>query len=149
MDGKETVRQLIIGSAEIDRMKREVEAVVRMVIGFVDHDTLKRMRFKEDAFSSSECEWRLCSWDINGMSLWDAKLELGVECWLISGDHHEIKKLAYQSKSGHGTFSLKNAQAIHEGLPVFIEGVAKTFPDLTKRWQPLLDAAVAAHKRLH
>ena len=143
MDGKKIVRQLLTGSAEIDRLKREVESVVRMVLGFVDHNTLKEMRFKEEIFNSYRYTWRIFVWNSTGIP-WDANLKLDAECSsLINGDHME---LVYQSMHGYGLISLRDIQAVHEGLPIFIEGMAKTFPGLMKRWQPLLDAAVATHK---
>ncbi len=53
--------------------------------------------------------------------------------------------MAYSSDP-NSNFYFQNAQRVYENLPIFIEGIAKLFPFLNNRWQPILDAANYAER---
>lgn len=129
MEGKELVEKLLRGSENIDRMRKEIKSVVLMVLGFV-----KNNWSTGETYVSGGCKW------IVGR---DCDNAMQIECWV--DPHPSFVGPAYTT-SGNLPILLRNVQAVYGGLPVLIEGIAKTFPALKKLWQPLLDAADAARK---
>jgi hypothetical protein len=127
MDAKEIVDGLINGSRAIDQMKKDVNSVVRMVIGFVE---LERKSFvtKHVGFTFETHKWEISNhFD-----------ETVVRCHVDLGF---AWSLAYSSHKGEIPFKSYMAQAVYEGLPLLVEGVMKAYPNIDKRWQYLLDAA--------
>ncbi len=149
VDSKEIVRRLSIGPKAIDRMRKEIDSVVNMVVGMVPpRDIIEwgmrnNVRFGRatTTFSSPECEWRIFV---------NQKGSLGVECRLLYQTCHpaDFAVCVYSTTFAKGVkdIQLRHVKNVRECLSVFEEGMAKTFPFLPESWQPLLDAADYAEK---
>ncbi|MBI2064669.1 MAG: hypothetical protein HYT62_01290 [Candidatus Yanofskybacteria bacterium] len=131
MDSKEIVRKLIVGSETIDRMKREIDSTVKAVVGLVN--------FFYDARASNIGRFPSLrgTWYI----------------WRRSGHELKVEYLFEGSRVGYSTLlcvgkdiNLRDVSDVHQDLPIFIEGMVKMFPYLTKNWQPILDAADYAER---
>jgi hypothetical protein len=135
MEGKELVQKLIDGSAAIDRMRKEIDSVVGMVLGFLyeSHD-FSRFHFATEVFSSEKCVWRVMR---------DGYEHVRVACRLRRSyglDSYGLE-MAYSNIPGVVTFKCYDVKEVHDGLAVFVKGMAERFPEIEKAWRPLLDAA--------
>ena len=134
------VQQLLNGSAEIDRMKKEIDSVVKMVVGLLrDWDI---MQWKSNiipdtnhrcgrVFQSSKCEWII---KMNEHSKFD------VECIILSQADHASDRTTCAYDSRRNFFSLEYVERVHQCLNVFVISMALDFPNLTERMKPLLEA---------
>lgn len=142
MDGKRIADDLLTGSAEIDRMRHAVESVVKMVLGLAQTEIPSESapeffwfeRRMKVGYAYKDCRWRV-GIDQNG--------RLFTACWKLFSSEGYGERIAYSSIADI-PFRLENIQSVYEARGAFIEGMAETFPGLPKRWQPLLDAAVAS-----
>lgn len=132
------VEQLLRGSAEIDRMKKEIGQIIQMLVGYLNQFDLVRPA-KEKGF--------------------DANLELyfekGVTRWIVARNASrdtviidlEIRpwdgiRKVYCNQWHQSTMpSSLDILGIHESLPILVEGLAKRYPQLQEAWKPLLQAA--------
>ena len=64
-----------------------------------------------------------------------------VTCWLNVG--FGVAEVYAENSKTHRNVnvSYSDVQRVHESLPLFVEGMVKTFPFLVDYWPPLLDAA--------
>ena len=109
-------------------MKKEIESVIRMILGMVKDDIGPAEHFKEKNFFSEKTNWRF------GV---DHRGELEVLCWL---NPNICGELAYSTRK-NSKIDMWDVRKIHAGLGVFAEGMAKEYPRLTARWNKFLDAA--------
>ena len=136
MDGKEVVRRLIAGSEVIDRMRREVESVVRMILGMLGE---MPEGFNGVDFRSSGYHWKVSMLHPSGA--------VYVECWKLSFgiarreyERPILEKRIYSTRPEMCQLYLEDVETVHEALSGFVEGIAEAFPVLNERWRPLLIA---------
>jgi len=136
-EAQKIVQNLIKGSQEIDRMRKEVDCVVKMIIGFVDlyHCSWEDYRRERFFLSNSKYCWEIF------MNPRPKGLE--VKFLYIEDESSPPRCLFY---CGQPIFFLNQVKIVYDALPVFVKGMVRMFPDLQNRWQPLLDAAEAAEK---
>lgn len=160
LKSKELVEALLLGSAEIDRMKKEVNFLIRMVVGLIDNGQIRKSfvnkrppsgegpserRYEVElgslSSSSGKCDWSITFLEEEDAS-GDKKLNWVATCWV-----NDV--LVYQVGNGDycGCFKLGDLHSVHGGIWLFINGITKKFPSVLNRMQPFLDAAAAAKKR--
>jgi len=120
-------RQLIDGSAYIDRMAKETDQLVKMIRGLVVRSI--PVQGIQVSFESSSCVWDIVSY----MECRD----LRIECWLVESYG---RTSGYSSTGQYGGYR-KTAQRVYESLPQFVEGMLKTFPELAEDLRPFIDAS--------
>lgn len=144
MDSKQIVQNLLQGSRNIDRMKKEVEQVVKMIIGCAfmsNHRGCLEVDLHE-TFETSSCIWKVRG-TMGAMNRTKNKIE--VECVLklpCSAPHqdHFILSLSYCSE-GRIPFHSEYAQQVYENLFVFVEGMMRIMPDIEKEWAMFINAS--------
>ncbi len=127
------IQGMLRGKEEIDRMKREIETIVGIILNLLRNEKPPNV-FEPAFFPFKKCEWKI-------EAIRERK-GFEISCWV--GQCREIAAL--YSINECLPFSFKSTQLIHESLPVFVEGVMKTFPEIEKRWQYLLNAAEKANE---
>ncbi|MFY9493197.1 MAG: hypothetical protein WAP55_01850 [Minisyncoccia bacterium] len=106
-------------------MRTEIKNVVSMVLGFAD-----------------KVGWSHTVNLSDGDLDWEFRVRLGdqmqVQCW-----SRAEARLIYFFRPPPFAVQLRmeNVMKVHRGLPLFVDGMAKTIPALAEKWQPLLDAA--------
>ncbi len=149
MNSGEIIRKLINGSKAIDRMKEEINYVVKMVMGLVinykvstdrqwqtppkEQKESRRIIFHEtltDFPNHENYKW----WVIFFYTPKSTIPQWEVRCVLRS-------TLVYSNHPGMTSLRLKHTKNVHESLPVFVEEMSKKFPFLKESWQPILDVA--------
>lgn len=147
------VRQLLDGSRNIDRMRKEIDSVVNMLLGLLANyditcwECSPRSQREEwgtetlrySVFTSPDCEWKIQRrYEI------DSGSRLVVSCTLISsvGSPGDCRTPTYDSDHRKGvSLYFRDVQSTHRALSVLVEGMLHAFPNLAKTWQPILDAA--------
>ncbi len=138
LKGMELVEALLLGSAEIDRMRNEIDKLVGTIIGFLDGDcpTCASATICGDSYPWTSNDGRLGgSWSVHHNE----------------GDHivmliHTNSIIYNSSKTGMGASRIpfQAVQIVRAELGIFADRVKDTFLSVSDRWQPLLDAAAAA-----
>jgi hypothetical protein len=126
------VEKLIRGSAEIDRMKKEIIAVANMVCGLVDAILTS---------SASSYDWASTGKETH--------ISCGRVSWIIWVRPMEKPRVygfvKYESGScGTGVLDgipLDKVSLVHSSLDQFVEGAIKNFPGLYSKMSPLLDVS--------
>lgn len=131
MDNEEILDRLIRGSANIDQMRKEINLVIGMLRSCVDPLIPRTFRTKRD-FTKETYEASLCKWKV-----WLGDEELQFECNLRFNSGWQLGFSTFN----HGLRNSDYVKKVYEGLPVLIEGLSKTFPEIEKRWQYILDAS--------
>ena len=139
-------QQLLDGSAKLNRMKGEIDAVVKMVLGMIEKEDLDDWTRRCDLngrhtssgwymfFRSSDCEW--------GISYDERRKKIYVRCALeISSNGRSVMYHDAYTTERRETVKLEHILRVHGSLDVFIRGMKKEFPALKERWQPLLDVS--------
>lgn len=132
LKGEELVQGLIRGSAEIDRMRKEIDNVVRMIQGFLF-----------DAISNAVTCRRDFSWKSNDGSLhgtWQVYFSRdGCRVEFIIRSYH-----VYDSNEGARRIPLPAVRHVYVAMGALADGIKDSVSSLNERWRPLLDAAAAA-----
>ena len=134
------VDKLLRGSRNMDRMKSETHQIVKMVLGLVPQHRL----FPEDDGTFQgflEFNNETCCWKIQELSEGTTM----VTCYVPLEDP-ETRKIRLNESyrylvdlpPHHAT---RLVYATHQSLPVFVEGMMKTFPELQERMKSLLEAS--------
>ncbi len=132
MSSMQEVRQLLTGSRRINEMKREVDLVISIIMGFLIMDDVPRFKLYQQIF----CFYSggLC-WTVSRNSPKAPRL-----CVRVTVDNAEVYSSGRQLD-----VALQYVQPLHEGLPQFLSTMTSTFPQLSARLQPLLAAGSASN----
>lgn len=143
MKAEEIVKKLLSGSTELDRMERETNQIVRMILGLVKYEKQYKLDKIRQIGPSEFPIWQIR----RGTDGYNAR------CVLTHPEFGEV--VAYTTdRTWNNLFVMdcmtaKNLKIItqrgvmiaHESLPKFVRGMADNFPDLPERWAPILEAA--------
>jgi hypothetical protein len=126
---EQTVRVLLQGANNIDRMKVEIKSFVGMILGLLREDG-RFSAFQE----KSHRVYARCIWDVNVT----AAGRFFVTC--RSGDDSYVN--VYSSLSG--TFqNCYHIQKAHSDLPILLKEMINWFPSLKRKLRPFISAAEA------
>lgn len=126
-DTRKLVGELLAGSARINQMKHEINALIKMIIGFLTPEE-RRIFGQKSVFN----------FESNGF------------CWNVWGNFNYISVAVGPKESGDYSYYTvweknnippQHTQAIHNGLPVFLEKMLGTFPGLRERLAPVKAAS--------
>ncbi len=127
------VKKLIRGSYNIDRMRREIDEVVSMILGMPCIAHLKD--------SPEKVHWIARS-SANRNYGWILRTSSGE---LIASFFHGDEELPTTYYSSRFTTSngikLRHVKCVHDHLDLFVERMMESYPDLRKDLQPLINAA--------
>ena len=147
----EIAKQLIKGSRNIDRMRSEIEQLVKMLIGYVRQTSGGR---KVSLFCEQESDSPsgMCKWYVHGIVGGKPEEEtLLVDC-RVHDKHTGNMVLAFTSsdrfassdkKKPEVKLSVEDVQAVHESLSTLVECLLCRLPSLSEKWEPLLRASTA------
>ncbi len=123
MNSTETAARLIRGSRNIDRMRSEIDQVIRMTFGMVPFSS------KDGIEATVESE--SCRWTFRVM-----KHSRAVECWKLTG----FATLVYSSERQVPLYS-NDVEFAYRNLHGFVEVALKAFPTLEEAWAPIISAS--------
>lgn len=136
------VKDLVKGSAEIDRMRREIDSVVKMVSGLFDPDEMKKkLSDGEDLelFSSDSSRWELRR-DLDSRYL--------IRVFLKTDGGFLTTPKGRLVNSTEDVFNPRVIPAtavamFHQELPKFLWVMGELNPSLEKKLKPFIDASWA------
>jgi len=139
LSAEEIARKLTIGLPAIDRMKREVERMIRTILVLIEPDIIKWLTDRQETYGSHEFQWSIRKniWgylEIRGFRVNSTDKD---RCFFLSTNPNRDDAV---------NFSLHRVQEVHEALPLFVQWMTMEFPLLVERLQPFLDAADYAEK---
>jgi hypothetical protein len=131
---KEFVQDLIKGSHNIDRMRREIKEVVGMMLGlFAD---LYETRTINNGSIVEICRQKEFVWTISK----EKNRLMGAEAWVELSSDLSGYVSGYNTSGTHSK-ELRWVKQVHDSLPMFVEGMMKKFPGLEEELRPLLAAS--------
>lgn len=141
-------QSLVRGSDNMNKMRSDIERVITMVLSLVDNNDIEKyVNFDDQGatnFQSPDCDWIL-RWEVGrknpGIS--------AVSCYLVEDSGTSSKRVLLFNVSQDLRIILKTSQLCHldkvqrvyEVLPVFVDGMLKTFPYLAERLEPFFKAS--------
>ena len=154
IDSKEITRRLVVGSDAIDRMRKEINSVVKTILGLIQQECESKhwinvtgQIFRPEFMTTLNYPYikGLCGWSITG---WTSSRGHKTSGWMAQCSLSAPFNLGSQVYCSNESYSVsfQHVKIVHDSLGVFVEGVTRRFPFLTERLQPLLDAADYAEK---
>lgn len=133
--------KLILGAHNIDRMRKEIQEVVSIIIGYIKkYHYLDKREYSSRTpcfhYRSDNSNWQVTI-KLAKNSIRSANDEIIVECWSAETF---TSHWAYRSVEG---FNLKteDVRFVHEDLETFVSGVNRSFLFLKEVWGPLIKAS--------
>lgn len=131
------VGRLIRGSHNIDRMRREIEETVRMILGYATRVS----RTIDEKGIAEDFKTPTCRWVVSGITGCMGKVgQLTARCWHRMGNTNG-SFLAYSSIPKEIPLYTENVQSVYLSLPCFVEGMLKTLPELKEKFQTLIESS--------
>jgi len=128
MDSKEVVDRLLRGSANIDRMRKEIDSVIGMLQASLSRCVMGD-RINE-AYESPLSKWKIWNTPHISKPYFECSVKIGTNYYFgFSTDDTESQNSAY------------NVESVYKALPELIEGIRKRFPKIEELWQYVLNAA--------
>jgi hypothetical protein len=130
------VKKLLKGSHNVDLMKKEINELVSMVVGFAHLS--RYANEKKDTIVSSA----IFTWEIR-MYFQDGTRRFSIEGFVISNTKIVNYKNSYRYTEEKILPTLKGAhiQVAYEHLYLFLKAMIRLFPDLEERWSYLIKAS--------
>ncbi len=123
--------ELLRGSARIDQMKREINAVIKMVFGFISEDEIRALSGEGALYHS------LYQTDYTKLILsHDPREGLRVKLYILHGEEEALIGVVPGNE-----IALMDVQSMHGHLDVFVRGMEELFPSLGGNLAPLYRAA--------
>ncbi len=144
MQNDNIVQQLIRGSQNIDQMRKEIDQVVKMVVGLAYlSDTVslsKRLSLHIETLSGFH-------WSVTGNLIFTnpSASKVVIEYWeptaFLGIGNGFCGRRIYSLGEGSKDVGTADVQKVHSDLAAFVNGMKREFSGLTRRLKPLLDAS--------
>ncbi|MFA5986406.1 MAG: hypothetical protein WC819_03600 [Parcubacteria group bacterium] len=135
LNPEEIVTHLIRGSEKVDRMRKEVECLIRTIAGLIKIESLPMPRFSEH--KTEQCSWRFTPVNTDDHGIVTRDLEI----YCIFHFTPKNSGIVYSLKKSV-PFHSKYVQHVHQCLPDFVQGVLRFFPEIQNQWEFLLRASL-------
>ncbi|MDP2668767.1 MAG: hypothetical protein Q8P07_02965 [bacterium] len=124
----EQIQQMLVGSQKLNQMKREIDATLRMALGFLTKAEVSRFCYSEVIceFATSGLNWKITKWKRECVGI-DAHDAGDPRAWF-----------AYTSTWGSDRMEMKYIQLVYQALPNVLTNLVRVFPSLAGRFAPLL-----------
>lgn len=142
MDSKELTVALMLGSQNIDRMKKSIQDTIAMVLGFLFKDRPTTLPKGSHVFESDACRWEM-EITYGSSTYLGAPIDYmaTIKCWAKSAFVEETRYEHNQDYPKSSNCPTEIVQLVFEDLHTFVGGVAKTFPEVCDYWEPLIKAS--------
>ncbi len=133
MESTELVVRLLKGQQNIDRMRREIDTLLNMMIGYVKACGVNvHPDGRTFIWTGKHGRWVMrLSTSVLG------KNEVVLEYEIVS------TAVAYSSRGGAERLKVKHVEMAHKDLSCFVQGIVKEFPQIEEIWEPIVRASLA------
>jgi hypothetical protein len=135
---------LFLGSNEIDRMRKVIKDDVSLVLSLA-RDFLEKVGRTERTMPTPWGHWKV---EIHEMTpkRSDPYFEMTLGYWRDE-DHGRRSQRVYSSWFEVKNIAYEDVKVVYDSLPILLHSLAEMVPGLGRKWQPIVDAAVAATAR--
>ena len=130
----EQIQQMLAGSQRLNQMKWEIDATIRMALGFLAEAEVSRFRYSEVIceFATPGLKWKITKWKREAVGV-DARTD----------DRADQSVYGYTSGNKWATpeAGINFIRLVHQALPEVLSNLIRVFPSLAGRFAPLLQAA--------
>lgn len=138
--------KLLLGSAEIDRMRREIDQLISLLIGYLGKV------HRRDLLPG-----RSTQLDRSGLCF-----NHGIETWIVGriangtnrpfielevSPHDGVRTVYYSEWGKTRVVEVDHVRGVHAALPRLVARLEREFPELSQYWVSLIEAADAALKQ--
>ena len=136
MNNEDIAAKLLRGSQNLDRMKKEIDQLVKMVLGFVKKSASGPSRSIRFGREYDTFKWEISGEVGHGMN--PSLNHLGTRCLLrFQGGW----TMGWDTQNPHLDPASHKVQAVYEALPKLIEVVIAEFPEIQETWAHLIEAS--------
>ncbi len=127
----EQLQQILARAQRLNQMKREIDATIRMALGFLTKAEVSRFRYSEV----------ICEFATPGLN-WKITKGKGEHVGVYADDAQKPQAwFAYTSAWGSDRMKMKYIHLVHQALPEVLSNLVKVFPSLAGRFAKLQQAA--------
>lgn len=142
MDSKELTVALMLGSENIDRMKKSIQDTIATVLGVLFKDRPAALPKGSHVFESDACRWEMgIAYDSAAYLGSPIDYRVTIKCWAKSVFVEQNRYDHNQDYPRSSNCSTEIVQVVFEDLHTFVGGVAKTFPEVHDSWELLIKAS--------
>ena len=129
----EQIQQMLAGSQRLNQMKWEIDATIRMALGFLTKAEVSRFRYSEVIcqFTTPGLDWQITKWKRECVDIVAHNAEVS----------HTFALPAYTSTHGSDYMGMKYTQLVHQALPEILTNLVGAFPPLAGRFASLQQVA--------
>lgn len=139
MEPKEIANRLLIGSRNIDKMRKAIEETMALLAGFV------RLWLQGSSWTGTgrkDAWFGYYFWEVYRLS---PKESFGIRC-CVDDDATMMASYVLCDSNKQGTASamdirVGDVQEIYANLHVLVKAIVEEFPGIENRWKPLIDAS--------
>ena len=124
----ETVRSLLKGSGEINRMREEIYTTIKIIFGFITPEEIKKAKREKVRFTLAVARG-IIGLEFNSM---------------VFGLFMGTEELGSTAGRKYLPIPLKHVEDVHSLLPGVLNKMCEHFPELEKRMEPLFRVAGAS-----
>ena len=140
MDIQEITRRLIQGPSAIDQMRKKIEDLISMIVGWVG----TRVGPINKEFGSGACRWYFRQYRDIGSG--DFVISVSYTSLTITGEYiiwtrNYTRSGKIRKERRPHSIHIEHVVEVFKNLHVFVGGMAKSFSDLPKQWRPLIEAS--------
>ena len=148
MDALKIVDQILVGSENIDRMRKETVQIICLLMGFAKYIPLTTNEdLGEYKFSCDEGIWRVKlkveqGRVVNGGPMVPmVKGDFEIEFWIEDECVFYISKSEFRDTQQINSAPIQHVHVVHQSLLILIQGLVTLLPEIEKKWQPLIMAS--------
>jgi len=130
----EQIQQMLVGSQRLNQMRSEIDATIRMALGFLTKAEVSRFRYGVVIcqFTTPGLNWKITKWK---------REAVGVDAYTNNSDEQVVYGFVSGNKWATPEVGMKFVQLVHQALPDVLTNLVMIFPSLVGRFAPLLQAA--------
>ncbi len=130
----EQIQQILAGSQRLNQMKWEIDATIRMALGFLTEADVLRFSYSQVIceFTTPGLKWKITKWK---------REAVGVDARIDGFDERAIYGFISGNKWPTPEVGINFVQIVHQALPEVLTNLVRVFPSLTGRFAPLLRVA--------
>jgi len=130
----EQIQQMLAGSQRLNQMKWEIDATIRMALGFLTKAEVSRFRYSEVIcqFTTPGLNWKITKWK---------REAVGIDAYTDGSDEQVVYGFISGNKWATPEVGMNFVQLIHQALPEVLTNLVRVFPSLAGRFALLQQVA--------
>jgi hypothetical protein len=144
MQNENIAQKLIRGSHNIDRMRAEIDQVVRMIVGLLEKHYLGLLNPKAEAIPFGvDLSYGVKGWQVNATfnPRKPQHNRFFVGYWLDTSSQPYYTVIERKDPTTY--LKTEDVALVYQALPEFVEGIMNKYPNIASKLQPFICASGA------